>query len=109
MAKVEILGQAHQDGRMLIRGVFSQKKNLWDAIAECYPDNVENDLNLRDDEGKEVGANYARLCTALRKTGRATFFKKDGTRVFQVIESNMNQVREWDIDQDGNPVPNPVV
>lgn len=91
---------------MLIRGVFTQKKKLWAAMEEATQYPLE-DMQLLDDmSGETKDANYSRLCSDLRQTGRATLTTSDGTREFQVIETVMNSLRGWDVDGDG-PVCNP--
>ena len=94
---------------MLIRGVFTQKKKLWGAMQEAFAPSVLEDLTLVDDiSGRSVPASYGALCDRLRTTGRATFTAEDGKREFQVVDAATNEIRDWDVDEEG-PRCNPVV
>lgn len=107
MAKVQVLGQrCPHGGKMLIRGVFSQKKKLWAAMQEASLCPLEGLQLVGDMSGDMKDANYSRLCVSLRQTGRATLATPDGTREFQVVETVRNQLRPWDVDEEG-PVCNP--
>jgi hypothetical protein len=109
MARVQVLGQGcRKTGKMLVRGVYTQKKKLWEAMEEVF-DGKLADLNLFDDvSDKTLQASYKGLCERLRVMGRATLVSMDGERVFQVIDAETNELRGWDVDEDGKPVCNPV-
>lgn len=109
MARVQILGQrCPHGGQMLIRGVFTQKKKLWDAMAEAYTIGELADLTMLDDiSGGSAPASYASLCTRLRQVGRAALAAPDGKREFQVVDAVTNKIRDWDVDEEG-PRCNPV-
>ena len=93
---------------MLIRGVFTQKKKLWAAMEEVFAPASLEDLTIVDDvSGRSVPASYGALCDRLRTIGRATFTAADGKREFQVIDAATNEVRDWDVDEEG-PKCNPV-
>jgi hypothetical protein len=106
MAKVQVLGQRclHKP-KMLIRGVFTQKKKLWEAMEELY----KQPLMIRDDFTKKlVPCNYNGLCKILREVGRVTLVAEDGDTIFQIVDAETNKLRDWDIDEDGEPRCNPV-
>lgn len=106
MPKVIILGQAHKgSGKMLIRGVFSTKKNLWSELEKLS--NISSLIITDDVEGKSKPADYNFLCDRLRVVGRASLMK-DGNREFQIVEANMNELRGWDLNEEGKPVCNPM-
>ena len=49
MAKVQVVGQrCPHRGKMLIRGVFTQKKKLWKAMSDMFSGELE-DLTIVDD------------------------------------------------------------
>jgi hypothetical protein len=107
MAKVQVLGQRCPHGdKMLIRGVFTQKKILWESIFNLMTGVT---LELRDDlTGNVSPSTYNGLCNSLRKTGRATLVGEDGKAVFQVVDALTNELRDWDVDEEGDPICNPV-
>jgi hypothetical protein len=90
---------------MLIRGVFTQKKKLWEAIEDIGI----NSLMIRDDFSKKLSpCSYNGLCKVLREVGRVTLADEDGKIVFMIVDAETNQLRDWDIDEDGEPRCNPV-
>jgi len=92
---------------MLIRGVFSQKKKLWDEMEKMAGPEALSGMTVLDDvSGKEVPASYGALCDRLRVVGRAALLK-DGEREFQIVDAEMNKLRGWDIGEEG-PRCNPV-
>jgi len=110
MAKVQVLGQRCPHGdRMLVRGVFTQKKKLWAAMGEALGGAaLVADLAIVDDmSGRSSPATYGLLCDRLRVVGRATLVGPDGRREFQVVDALTNELRDWDVDEEG-PRCNPV-
>lgn len=59
-----------------------------------------------DIDGKTQTSNINNMNTMIRETGRATFVE-DGIPYFQVIECEEDELRNWDVDEEG-PVCNPV-
>ena len=108
MARVQVLGQrCPYGGKMLIRGVFTQKKKLWVAMEEiASPGELSSMMVVDDVTGKELPASYGALCDRLRVVGRATVVK-DGEREFQVVDAETNLLRGWDVGEEG-PKCNPV-
>lgn len=102
MARVQVLGQrCPHGGKMLIRGVYTQKKKLWAAMEEAAG-GVLGDLTIVDDvSGREAPASYGLLCDRLRVIGRATLVGPDGRREFQVVDAITNETRDWDVDEEG--------
>ncbi len=109
MAKVQVLGQRCPHGdKMLIRGVFTQRKKLWEAMEKALKSSSLEDLKIVDDmSDKEYAATYDALCKQLRLVGRASLVDQDGRREFQVVDAVTNEIRGWDVDQEG-PRCNPV-
>jgi hypothetical protein len=109
MAKVQVLGQrCPHGGKMLVRGVFTQRKKLYAAMLELSGEDSWTEMELLDDvSGKTMPMNYNALCKQLRVTGRATVLGPDGKREFQVIDAATNEIRDWDVDEEG-PRCNPV-
>ena len=109
MARVQVLGQRCPHGnKMLIRGVFTQRKKLYATMLELSGKDSLTEMELLDDiTGKMMPANYNALCKQLRQTGRATLVGPDGKREFQVIDAVTNEIRDWDVDEEG-PRCNPV-
>ena len=107
MAKVLILGQRRSDesNRVQIRGVFSQKKKLWGELESLA--DLSTAMLLDDVTRKESKAKYHLLCGLMTTAGRATILDSNGDRQFIVWETEMNQLRDWDTDDEG-PVYNPV-
>lgn len=110
MAKVQVLGQRCPHGdKMLIRGVFTQRKKLWEAMAKAIGGKALDGLLLFDDmTGKTSPSNYNALCKLLRETGRAALVEEESKlRVFQVVDAATNEIRAWDMNEEG-PVCNPI-
>jgi len=109
MAKVIIVTQRHPSGKMLQRGEFTQKKRFWEALTDAVgaPELEQYEL-YNDIDRSTVGANYSRLCKFLSSYGRAVLLDSEGTPQFMVVETNQNEWRDWDLDDSGEPVPNPV-
>jgi len=118
MAKVQILGQRCPHGdKMLIRGVFTQKVKLWAGICnllveagvltqaqakEAIKTGKLECLYLFDDiAAKTVPATYGTLCKHLQVMGRAAFVEDDRRREFQVVDALTNEIRGWDVDEEG--------
>ena len=103
MAKVQVLGQrCRHGGKMLVRGVFTQKKKLWEAMEESFsPHPLDSLVIVNDVSGSSVPASYGALCDRLRVLGRATFVAPDGRREFQVVDAVTNELRDWDVDEEG--------
>lgn len=109
MAKVLMVTQRHPLGKMLQRGSFTQKKKFWDAAEELIgKGELEKYQLFNDIDQSTVDANYSRLCKFLSNYGRAILLDSEGTPQFLVVETNQNEWRDWDIDDEGEPVPNPV-
>ncbi len=107
MAKILMLGQRHPGGheKVGVRGFYTQKKTLWAAMQSVVDPTT---LILRDDvTGKEIQASYNGLCDKLRRAGRACLVEPDGKRLFLVVEGRTNELREWDVDEEGKPRYNP--
>ena len=126
MASIQTLGQRYpHNGGMLIRGSFSQKKKLWAAICQILAEagiiteeemkqavegtgKLECMLLFDDITDKTTPAAYGALCDRLRVVGRATFVSTEtGQREFQVVDAMMNEIRDWDVDNEG-PRCNPI-
>lgn len=93
--------------RLQIRGIFTQKKKLWETLAELEP-GLETLVLLDDVSGKKRDANYTKLCAVVATVGRATLLGQDGRRKFLIVSVVPNQLRNWDTDDDGKPQLNPV-
>ena len=108
MAKVIVLIQNKPDTNTnCVRGVFSQKKKVWTALEELT-DNKVGDYTLKDDvSGVQVDATYNRLCNMLTKAGRTHLLLEDKP-VFLLVELVGNEIRDWDLDNEGKPKYNPV-
>ena len=111
MARVLTLGQRCPHGdKMLPRGTFSQKKKIWEVLEQLTEPAKPENLELLDDvTGKKTPATYGGLCEKLRTNGRASLVALDGVREFQIFEGEMNELRPWDVDEEGKPRCNPVV
>jgi hypothetical protein len=103
MAKVQVLGQRCPHGdKMLIRGVFTQRKKLWEAMEKALKTCKLEDLTIAEDiSDKTYPASYKNLCNQLRLVGRASLVDADGSRVFQVVDAETNVIRGWDVDAEG--------
>jgi len=105
MARALVLCQVKTD-KLQIRGTFSQKKKLWEALGGC---GHQVGWKVLDDvAGKEYDSTYANLCNRLRLVGRATILNAEGKRIFLVVDTKVNEIRDWDTGEDGKPVLNPV-
>jgi hypothetical protein len=91
---------------MLIRGVFTQKIKLWNMIEELV-ESVDKLLIKDDFSDKTTPCTYNILCTRLRKIGRVTISDGEGP-LFQIVDASTNQLRDWDVDEEGEPKCNPV-
>ena len=109
MAKVQVLGQCcPYGGKMLIRGVFSQKKKLWEALIEISGESKLLEMIVIGEVGySEMTATYTHVCNRLRVMGRVAL-AYNGIREFQIVDVATNEIRAWDIEEDG-PVCNPVI
>jgi hypothetical protein len=109
MAKVQVRGQRCPLGdQMLVRGVFTQCKKLGEAMEKVFKSGQLSDLMLIDDiSDKTIPATYGNMCKQLRQTGRAALVDQGGQREFQVVDAVQNEIRGWDVDQEG-PRCNPV-
>lgn len=108
MARALVLCQAksHDSPKLQVRGVFTQKKKLWEALSGC---GHQIGWKVLDDVvGKEYDSTYTNLCNRLRLVGRATIINAEGERVFLVVDTQVNELRDWDTGEDGKPVLNPV-
>jgi hypothetical protein len=108
MAKVTILNQRHPSGKILNRGVFTQKKKLWETMTGLAE--LTSLVLLDDVSGKEIQASYNGLCEKLRRAGRAVLVEPGnptGVKAFLVTETVTNELRDWDLDEQGNPRYNP--
>lgn len=94
--------------RLQVRGAFTQKKKLWEAVSGIEP-GVGRGLFavLNDVTGKAPQATLPRLCSTLASVGRATLVAPDGRRRFLVVECSSNKLRDWDTGDDGGPRLNP--
>jgi len=109
MARVQVLGQrCPHGGKMLIRGVFTQRKKLWEAMAQVFKPESLTSLSIFDDTtNKTVPATYDWLCKLLRENGRAALVDESERREFQIVDAETNILRDWDVDEEG-PRCNPV-
>lgn len=109
MPKVQVLGQrCPHGGKMLIRGVFTQRKKLWEAMEKVFDGSLEDLMLLDDTSNKMLPASYNALCKYLRQMGRASLVDANSRREFQVVDASTNELRDWDVDEEG-PRCNPVV
>lgn len=105
MARSLVLCQVKTD-KLQVRGTFSQKKKLWEVLGGC---GHQVGWKVLDDvAGKEYDSTYANLCNRLRLVGRATVLNAEGQRIFLVVDTKVNELRDWDTGEDGKPVLNPV-
>jgi hypothetical protein len=70
--------------------------------------NLSEMILLDDVSGKQIQASYNGMCEKLRRAGRAIFLSQTGERVFLVLDSELNQLRDWDLDDQGKPRYNPI-
>jgi hypothetical protein len=112
MAKKIVLGKMSDKlpiGKMLIVGVFTQKKKLWETLQELEPE-IEKKMIYNDVMNKGTDANYNWVCKLLTTAGRVHILDPE-TRspLFFMVECEENKVRDSDFDSEGNPVYNPAV
>lgn len=107
MARVVVLGERHPKlNMMVVRGVFTQRKKLWDQLSDDHKD--LDSMKLVSGMGeKDLDATRENMNSRVAKDGRAAICK-DGVRMFQIIETNLNEIRGWDFDEEGNLVCNPI-
>jgi hypothetical protein len=92
---------------MMFRGVFTQKKKLWEAMGKIAGEPLEG-MSVADDvTGKKYELNYATLCRIMRIEGRAVVLS-GGEKMFLVVEAEKNKVRPWDVNEQGEPRSNPL-
>ena len=107
MARVVVLGERHPKlNLMVVRGVFTQRKKLWDQLVNDHSD-IEEMKIVSDMGEKDLDTTSVNFSLRIAKDGR-TAICKDGVRMFQVIETNLNEIRGWDFDAEGNLVCNPI-
>lgn len=105
MPKIEVLGQRNNQGKMYIRGAFSQKKKVWEAMQQIKD---FSDMELVNDvNNKNFPVKYNTMCDILKNNGRVSLINSQGQREFQIIEGEMNHLRNWDVDDEGNILSNP--
>jgi hypothetical protein len=109
MARALVLCQTRNPDtpKLQIRGVFTQKKKLWIAITSLAGDLTGWKI-FDDVQAKEYDANYNSLCNRLRINGRTTIINPEGVRIFLVVDSQMNSLRDWDTDNENKPKLNPL-
>ena len=108
MARALVLCQVKNSDvpKLQVRGTFSQKKKLWEVLGSCGGHQVG--WKIFDDVAeKQYDMSYSALCNRLRLTGRATILNAEGKRIFLVVDTEKNVVRDWDTGEDGKPVANP--
>jgi len=109
MAKALIVAQRHSSGRMLQRGAFTQKKKFWESLVDRIGmEKITHYQLFNDIDQSTIEANYPRLCKFIASYGRVTILDEEGVPQFLVVETTQNEWREWDLDDEGEPVPNPV-
>jgi hypothetical protein len=108
MARITSLYQRHPKvGQMFYRGPYTQKKKVWEAM-ESLVGPLDSMILFDDVAGTESRLSYSRLCDSLRLRGRAVVARPDGEKEFMLLDSELNSLRNWDVDDDGSPIPNPV-
>lgn len=95
-----------ESGKLQIRGIFTQKKKLWEVLGQLDPE-LERLVILDDVSGKKRDADYNKLCNVITTVGRATLLGQDGQRRFLVVSVTPNELRDWDTGDDGSPKLNP--
>jgi hypothetical protein len=110
MAKKFILAQAREvEGQrrtIHIRGVFSQKKKLEEALKALGLDvgtTLYDDVNDRSRDMK-----YSHLCNILTSNGRVVLVNGEGSRVAIIVAASENDIRPWDVDELGKAIANPL-
>ena len=109
MARALVLCQVKnpETPKLQVRGVFSQKKKLWETIEKLAGD-MTGWKNYDDVSEKDYDSTYATLCNRLRLIGRVTIKNTEGQRIFLIVDTKINEVRNWDTDEDGVLTINPV-
>jgi hypothetical protein len=109
MARVLVLCQTKNPDvpKLQVRGTFSQKKKLWEVLGTCGGPQVGWKI-VDDVSEKQYDLSYSTLCNRLRLTGRATILNAEGKKIFLVVNTEKNVLRDWDTGEDGKPVLNPV-
>jgi len=109
MSKVIIVARRHPElGLMLIRGEFTQKKKVWEAIeAEIGKERLAQFRLFNDLDQSSIEANYSRLCKRISDNGRTILLDESGKPEFLLVEAVQNEWRGWDLNEAGEPVPNP--
>lgn len=112
MAKKIILGMKDDNlpvGKVITKGVFTQKKKLWEVLQEIDPD-IEKKFIYDDVSGRSAEVNYTRICALMTKAGRVHILDAESRKpVFYMVECEENVIRDSDFDGDGNPIYNPAV
>jgi len=92
--------------KMMLRSTFTQKKTVW-AAAEKLAE--KKALDIFDDVSKrKAEANYSRMCNLLTKAGRVWLLDREtGKPAFLLLEGVANEIRDWDLDGEGEPRYNP--
>lgn len=110
MAKVIVLFQrgSVKPRKMMPRGVFTQKKKVWEAFVEGFVKGKP--FQFYDDVlEKRSDANYGRMCALLAKVGRAWLVNTEtGEPEALLVEMQVNALRNRDVDDAGKPRNNPV-
>lgn len=89
-----------------IRGVFSQKKKLWEGF---FKGQYETGHFLYEDTiDKTRDMTYNNLCNVLTNNGRVVIIDSEGERQAIIVAASENELRGWDNDESGTPVANPV-
>lgn len=112
MAKKIILGKMNDNlptGKMIVTGIFTQKKKLWETLQELDP-HIETRIIFDDVSGRSAEANYNRICGLLTKAGRVHILDVEEKKpIFFLVECEENVIRDPDFDDDGKPLYNPAV
>jgi len=110
MAKVITLAQRSPADplRVMHRGVFTQKKKAWEALGREVGEDRLKQFEIYDDVAeKRIGATQSRFTSLLTKAGRVTILDEAGEPFFLLTEGETNVLRDWDVDDEGEPVYNP--
>jgi hypothetical protein len=110
MAKVIVLFQrgSVEPRKMMLRGVFTQKKKVWETFIVGFI--KDKKFYFFDDvTEKRYDASYGRMCALLARAGRAWLVDTEtGSPEALLIETQMNALRNRDVDDAGKPRNNPV-
>jgi hypothetical protein len=108
MAKLQVLGQkCPQSGKMHVRGIFTQKKIIWAEMVKLTSSDLSDFVLFDDITGEETPITYPKLCAKMKDNGRVSICK-NGQREFQIYDCKENEIREWDVDEEGKPRCNPI-